>query len=172
MQVRWGFVPEADYYEVYAAYCGRKECKKIRTVQGALQLSFHKLNKKRLKTGKAVKVYVVAYHNGAVIGRTIVGHVENKDARRTNVKLLVAASGNCCLEIGESVTPEIQAVKMQRHKKLPGPGHCAALRFASSDPSVAVVDEYGTITAVGAGTCDIWAYAHNGCGIRIRISAG
>ncbi|SDB68787.1 Ig-like domain (group 2) [Butyrivibrio sp. INlla16] len=43
-------------------------------------------------------------------------------------------------------------------------------RYKSSDENVAVVDENGNITGVGAGTCDIYYYAVNGISKTLKVT--
>lgn len=51
---------------------------------------------------------------------------------------------------------------------MPGAGK-GRLRFASSNPAVATVSNGGRITAVSAGTCDVWVYAQNGRSRKVTV---
>ena len=169
-QVRWGAVPGADHYEVYAEYCGKKKCRLIKTVQGVTRITFRKLGGKKLNPAKTVKAYVIAYRGNTVIGRTLVGHAAGSRHNCTNVKKLKVTKRVLRLAAGRKVKLKVKAKKMSSVKKLLGKSHGAKLRFASTDSSVAVVSKKGAVTAVGPGTCDIWVYAQNGCGTRVTVT--
>ena len=89
VKVTWGAVPEADSYEIYANYCGNKSCVRVGTTT-ATSTTLKKLNGKKIKTKKFVKAYVIAYKNGAEIGRTILGHAAGPKSAYTNAKAVTA----------------------------------------------------------------------------------
>jgi hypothetical protein len=162
VQVTWGSVHGADTYEIYAEYCGKKQCVKISTVHGGNKLTFSQLNGKKLNPKKAVKVYVEAYRGGNKLGRTLLGHAAGPKNKQTNAKKVKASKNTYKLKIGKNAKIKAGTVKESKRKKLLGANHSARYRYATSDMSVATVDKKGRIKAVGTGTCNIWVYAQNG----------
>lgn len=170
VKVKWGMVPGADAYEVYAAYCGSHSFEKARTVQAGNQAVITRLGGKKLNPKKSVKAYVIAYKNGVPIGQTIDAHSVGGKNKATNVKKIKASKKSYTLTPGKSVKLKVKTTKANSKKSLPGKYHCARLRYASSDEKAAVVTSNGRIKAVGAGTCDIWVYAQNGRSCKVTIT--
>ena len=48
--------------------------------------------------------------------------------------------------------------------------HAADFRFATTDASIATVDENGVITAQAKGTCYIYVYAQNGYAQKVKVT--
>jgi hypothetical protein len=170
LEISWGIVPGADRYEVYAAYCGKSKCKKISTVRKKTSLTVKKIDRRKLNSSKSVKVYVAAYRGKECLGKTITAHVMGPDHKWTNAKKLKSSKGSYRLAAGKKAKLKIKTVKSNSSKKLPGTGHGALLRFASSDKKVATVSKKGVVKAVHAGTCEIWVYAQNGSGIKVKVT--
>ena len=170
VQVTWGSVHGADTYEIYAEYCGKKQCVKISTVHGGNKLTFSQLNGKKLNPKKAVKVYVEAYSGGKKLGRTLLGHAAGPKNKQTNAKKVKASKNTYKLKIGKSAKIKAGTVKESKRKKLLGANHSARYRYATSDMSVATVDKKGRIRAVGTGTCYIWVYAQNGRSKKLTVT--
>ena len=122
-----------------------------------------------MKTKRAVKAYVIAYRNGVKIGRTLIGHSAGGRNSRTNVKKIKVKKTTYELKVGKSAKIKAKTVKERKRKKLLGKGHCARLRYVSSDQKVATVNGKGKIKAVGKGKCDIWIYAQNGRSKKVTV---
>ena len=170
VRVSWGSVPEADSYEIYANYCGNKSCVRVASVSGRTSTTLKKLNGKKIKTKKFVKAYVIAYKNGAAIGRTILGHAAGPKSAYTNAKAVTVDQSAYQLKAGETAKVSATITKAKRNKKLPGINHGAKLRYASTNEGVATVDGNGVITAVGSGTCEVWIYALNGRSAKVTVN--
>ena len=168
--VKWGKTPEADQFEIYAQYCGRKTCKKIMTVKSGNSVSFKRLNGKKLNRKRIVKVYVVASKNGKEIGRTLLGHAAGSRNSHTNAKKVKVSKKSYTLAVGKSAKIKAKIVKAKSGKKLPGKGHCAKLRYTSSNTKVATVSKSGKIKAVGKGKCDIRIFAQNGRSCKVTVT--
>ena len=168
--MKWGKTPEADQFEIYAQYCGRKTCKKIMTVKSGNSVSFKRLNGKKLNRKRFVKVYVVASKNGKEIGRTLLGHAAGSKNSHTNAKKVKVSKKSYTLAVGKSAKIKAKIVKAKSRKKLPGKGHCAKLRYTSSNTKVATVSKSGKIKAVGKGECDIRIFAQNGRSCKVTVT--
>lgn len=172
-QVRWGSVPGADTFEVWAAYCGTSTFELVSTVQGANTAIIQALNGKAPDNRRAVRAYVIAKSGGVEIGRTITGHAAGpKHNRYTNVKKLKTAKSTYRLKVGKSKKIKVTTKKVKSSKKLLPKRHDPRLRFFSTNVSVATVSGSGKIKAVGTGTCDIWIYAQNGLSTSVKVIVG
>ena len=97
INISWGEVPDADRYEVYAAYCGKKFSKtptEVITKEDVTKVKIKKIDGKKLNLKKNYKIYVVAYMtvNGRKqrLCKSIVAHiVGQKNTTYTNIKLPV-----------------------------------------------------------------------------------
>lgn len=168
--VKWGKAPEADQFEIYAQYCGSKTCKKIMTVKSGNSASFKRLNGKKLNRKLVVKVYVVASKNGKEIGRTLLGHAAGSKNSHTNAKNVKVSKKSYTLAVGKSAKIKAKIVKAKSGKKLLGKGHCAKVRYTSSNTKVATVSKSGKIKAVGKGKCDIRIFAQNGRSCKVTVT--
>ena len=168
-QVKWGAVKNADRYEVYAAYCSSKKCKKIETVHGTTKYMISKLAGKKLNPKKPVKVYVEAYKGSRKLGRSILGHVAGTKTKYTNAKKVTTSRSTYKLKKGKTAKLKAKTVKENKRKKLLNTKHAPRYRYATSDKRVATVDKKGKIKAVGTGTCNVWVYAQNGCSRKVTV---
>ena len=133
-------------------------------------ITFDKLNGKKIKPEKNVKVYVVAYDkDGKKIAKSIEGHVAGVNSKdKTNVKSIEINLKKDTLAVGETLVADTKLTKYDEHKDLLN--HVKEVRFASSNPNVATVSPYGLITGVGKGTCTIYAYAENGRSAKVKVT--
>ena len=177
--VEWGKVKNADRYEVYAAYCGKDKCKLVKTVKDntTTEISFKKLNGKKLNLRKNIKVYVVAYRsvNGkrTKLARSIGAHITgSKNTKYTNVRKITLTKSSVSLKSKQ--TAKIGASVVLVNKKLAQlpDGHAPQFRYASTNKKVATVTSGGRIKAVGKGTCYVYVYAKNGYAKRVKVSVG
>ena len=165
---KWGNAPGADTYEVWMAYCG-KPLKKVLTVHNVNKVEIEEIHGKKLNKKRSVKAYVVAYQKGTVIGKSLDCHSAGVKSRFTNAKKVKTSKNTYKLKVGETKKLKAKAVKKNSSKVFLGKHHCARLRYASSDPSIATVSKKGTITAKKAGTCKVWAYAQNGRSKKVTV---
>ena len=169
VQVTWGAVKDAAEYEIYAAYCGKDKCRKIKTLSSATKYTSSRLDGKTLDPKKAVKVYVVARKGGRTLGRTVLGCSVGGKSSFTNAKRIKTSKSSYKLEKGKTEKIKARTVKENKKKDLPGFNHSPRYRYASSDKSVAAVDKNGKIKAVGTGICNIWVYAQNGRSKKVTV---
>lgn len=166
--MKWGAAPGADSYEIWMAYCGEGDFKKVKTVRN-LKAVFKKLNGKKLNKKRCVRAYVIAYQNGTEIGRSMVVHSAGPKSAFTNVKKITTSKKTYKLNVGKKAKMKAKAIKNISGRRLLSKNHCPRLRYASSDVSVATVSEKGKITAVGAGMCNVWVYAQNGVSRKVTV---
>ena len=170
----WGNVDEADCYVIYAAYCGEKKIKKLRTVgANTHQIDITTLHGKKFNTKKNLKYCVFAYKvvNGKKIelARSIMAHAPgSKNSKRTNVKAIKVKKASFTLKKGKKARIKAKLVLQKKSRK--PLKHEVKFRYASSNKKVARVSKKGTITAVGKGSCSIYVYAVNGCAKKIIVA--
>ena len=167
-EFKWGSAPGADTYEVYMAYCG-KPLKKVLTVKNVNKIEIEKIQGETLNKKRSVKAYVKAYKNGTVIGQSLDCHCPGAKSRFTSAKKVKTSKNTYKLKVGDTAKLKAKVVKKNSSKLLLGKKHCARLRYASSDTSIATVSKKGTITAKKAGTCKVWAYAQNGRSKKVTV---
>ena len=175
--VKWGDTPDAESYEVWAAYCGKNSpSKKIGTLgAGENSFRFTSLGKKELNPKKSIKVTVLAYRkvNGkkTKIANTITAHaVIDTNPVYSNAAKITLTRSKFSLKAGQKARIKAGEILADKKKKSLGKGHALTFRYASSKDSVATVDKNGTITAVGRGTCTVYVYARNGRARRISVT--
>ena len=166
MKAAWGSAPGADSYEVWAAFCGTSAFEKVCTVQ-ASKATIKSLKGKKLSRKKCVKAYVVAMRAGTEIGRTFIGHTAGPENRHTNAKKITVSKTAYSLPVGQTEKIQAKIVKAKKGRKLL---HGNNLVYASSNPAVAAVSADGTISAVGAGSCEVWVYALNGKRQKLTVT--
>lgn len=140
------------------------------TVKSGTSASFKRLNGKKLNRSRVVKVYVVASKNGKEIGRTLLGHAAGSKNSHTNAKKVKVSKKSYTLTVGKSAKIKAKIVKAKSGKKLLGKGHCAKVRYISSNTKVATVSKSGKIKAVGKGKCDIRIFAQNGRSCKVTVT--
>ena len=166
---KWGKASGADSYEIYMAYCGDKPLKKVKTVGNVNMAVFKKLDGKKLNRRRCVRGYVIAYRNGTKIGRSLVCHAAGPNSVFTNAKKVKTSKKTYKLKVGKTAKLKAKTVKRKGSKRLLSNEHCARLRYASSDTSVATVSKSGKIKAVGTGKCSVWVYAQNGVSKKVTV---
>ena len=140
---------------------------KVCTVQGKNKASIKRLKGKQLSRKRCVKAYVVAMRAGTEIGRTFIGHTAGPENWHTNAKKVSILKRAYNLSVGQTDKIQAKIVKVKKGRKLL---HGKALVYASSKPAVAAVSSDGQISAVGAGSCDVWVYALNGKHQKLTVT--
>ncbi|MCH5252049.1 MAG: InlB B-repeat-containing protein [Lachnospiraceae bacterium] len=177
ISVKWGRVGEADGYQVYVQYCGKKfTSKPAKTVKGAsvTKSTVTKINSKKLNLMKNYKVYIAAYKTvtgkKAVLGKTLIGHIVGKNNKAyTNVKQVKLAKSKFTIKAGKSVRIKAKTVLVDKTKKQLTDAHAKELRYKSTDTSVVTVSASGKVTAKGKGTCIVYVYARNGYAKKVTV---
>ncbi|MBR1741171.1 MAG: Ig-like domain-containing protein, partial [Lachnospiraceae bacterium] len=182
--VQWGKVDGADFYRVYAGYCGGK-VSLVKTVKGnaKCRITIKKLNGKSLSATKNIKVYVAAYRKAEVksgtgtvvknvrIAKTITGHVVGKNNKKySNAKKIKLVGTSYTLNKGKKAQIKAKTVLEYPKRKQLSDAHAKEFRYATTDKSIATVSKTGKITAKKKGSCIIYVYARNGLAKKIKIT--
>jgi hypothetical protein len=170
----WGFVDNAEQYEIYAAKCGTNEFTLVATVVASQnELRFSEVNGKKLKDKNCEKAYVVACRkvNGEFeeITRTITGHTAGKEnGKYTNIQKVHTLQKAITLKVGNAALIKSDFAVFDNSKT--PLDHVPVLRYMSSDKKVATVDEDGVVTAKGKGKCTIYVIANNGFKGKVKVT--
>lgn len=175
VNVTWSEVEDADYYVVYANYCGKNTSVKYKTTTTNTSYSFTTMNGKKLDLTKNYKVQVKAYAivNGeeVCVSKTVIGHiVGSKNTKYTNAKSIKVGSSNVTLNVGGISKIKATTVKVDSSKKILSDAHAKEFRYRSRDKSVCTVKSDGTIVAKSAGTTYVYVYAKNGYCKTIKVT--
>lgn len=169
IKLKWNKVNGAKKYVIYGAKCGSGKAARFVKISEKLSsgLSIKKINKKALVKGKYYKFIVAALDkNNKVISTSKIVHAVVGGGKYENARL-VSVKTNSNLSLKVKKTFKIKAAATARksidkkHK---------AVSYESSKPSVATVSKTGKITGKKAGTCYIYAYAHNGKFKKIKVT--
>ncbi|MGN0153897.1 MAG: InlB B-repeat-containing protein [Lachnospiraceae bacterium] len=177
INIFWGKVSDADGYDVYVQYCGKKfTSQSLNAVYSGkiTKITVTKVNGKKLNLKKNYKIYVIAYKlvdgEKVTIGKTITAHiVGRKNTKETNVKAVKVKKSSFELKVGGTATIEGSTVLVDKNKKPLSDKHAKELRYASSDTEVATVSKTGKIKAEGKGSCTIYVYARNGYAKKVKV---
>ena len=170
----WGAVKGASNYVVYAYYCGKNKCKKIKTVSGkTTSIDITKLSGKKLNPKRSLKFYVVAYKtvNGKKVklAKSIVAHAPgSKNSKVTNVTGVKVKKAAFTLKKGKTAKIKAKLVLEKKGKKTLD--HEKKFRYATSNAKVAKVSKKGKITAVGKGKCTVYVYAVSGVSKKVKVT--
>ena len=175
--IRWGKLAEADGYDVYVQYCGKKfKQPTATTTSGNIgSVRVKKVNGKKLKLKANYKVYISAYTvvNGQKITlcKSIPAHVVGaKNKKYSNARNIQVKKSRITLKKRKSTTIKAKTILVNRRKKQLSNKHAAQFRYATSDARIAKVNSKGKITAKKKGTCTIYVYARNGFAKKIKVT--
>ncbi len=158
IKLSWAKVPGAEKYMIFGNKCGKKnKYKYITTVKGTSYTA------KKLKKGTYYKYTIVAVRGDEAIATSKTIHVATDGGKKGNNTKVKLSKTKLSLAAGKS--KKIKATlkskkKVVVHRKV---------AWESDNVSVATVKN-GKITAVGKGTCYIYAYAQNGVSAKIKIT--
>lgn len=168
-KLSWTKVPGAEGYDIYFGLSGGKYKLQATTSDRSYKIS-------KLKKGTAYKAYVVAWKtvNGekAYIGehspevRAIAGGKSNK---YTNPKKISVKKKKLTLTVGKTGKIKASVKKVSDSRRFLNQVG-AKVRYFSSDRSVATVDAEGKVTAVGSGSCKVYAVAENGLRVGVTVT--
>lgn len=177
INIKWGKVKEADGYDVYVAYCGKKFGKAVKTINknSTTSITVKKINSKKINFKKNFKVYVAAYKmvdgKKEVLAKSIMGHVVGcKNTKYSNAKKITIAKSNYSISVGKTAKIKAKTVLVQKGKKQLTDAHAKEFRYASSNKNIATVDQNGKIKGVAKGICTIYVYARNGYAKTVKIT--
>ena len=93
----------------------------------------------------------------------------NGNKKFTNAKSVKVKKAKATLKKGKTFKIKAKVIKVKKSKKLMPKSHVATVRYLSTNKKVATVSKNGKIKAAGKGTCDVYAYAHNGAYKKINV---
>lgn len=174
--ISWNKVEGASGFEVFFAKCNSKgkdvACKKVKNIKGNM---IFKWTKSGLKNGTPYKAYVKAYvkkdGKKKYVSKSPIMHAYtgNGTKKYTNAKSVKLNKNKVTLKKGKSFKIKAKVTKVKKRKKLMPKKHAATVRYLSTNKKVATVSKNGKIKAAGKGTCDVYAYAHNGAYKKINV---
>lgn len=170
MKLTWTKVSGATKYVVYGALCNTGNHKYAYKKLKTLSSSKTAYTKTKRANHRGYKYYVAAYKGSKKLCRSISTHtvVKSKSGLYNAVKI-TAANKTVSLAVGKA--SKIKAtVKAKSGHRLFGSGHCAKVRYVSKNPLIAKVSSKGKITAVATGKTTVYAIAHDGIRVAIRVS--
>ncbi len=177
INIKWGKVKEADGYDVYVAYCGKKFGKAVKTINknSTTSITVKKINGKKINLKKNFKVYVAAYKmvdgKKEVLAKSIMGHVVGRlNTKYSNAKKITLSKSKYSVKVGKTVKVKAKTVLVDKSKKQLSDGHAKEFRYATSNKNIATVDKNGKVKGVAKGTCTIYVYARNGYAKTVKVT--
>ena len=177
INIKWGKVGEADGYDVYVAYCGKKFGKAVKTINknSTTSVTVKKINGKKINLKKNFKVYVAAYKltdgKKEVLAKSIMGHVVGRlNIKYSNAKKITLSKSKYSVKVGKTVKVKAKTVLVDKSKKQLSDGHAKEFRYATSNKNIATVDKNGKVKGVAKGNCIIYVYARNGYAKTVSVT--
>ena len=164
VKLSWNKVPGTSKYIIYGNRCGKnRKYEKLKTVKK----SKSSVTWKGLKKGTYYKYIVVAVKGKNVLATSKTVHVATNGGtgKKGNAVSVTLSRSSLTLKAGKSKTVKasVKAGKLaiSTHRKV---------AWESDNINVAKVNSKGKITAVGKGTCYVYAYAQNGVFAKVMIT--
>ena len=176
MTIAWQKVSGAEGYDIFFSRCdgkGKTTAKKAQTINGNSTFAW---TRSGLNAGVSYKAYVKAYvmKNGSkqYVAASPLMHAYTKGytKRYTNAKSVKVKKAKVSIKKGKTFKIKAKVKKLKKGKKLMPTKHELKLRYLSTDSSIATVSKKGKIKGVKAGTCYVYAYAHNGVFKKIKVT--
>lgn len=176
MTISWLKTEGADGYDIFFAKCdgkGKTTTKNIKSIEGN---SIFTWTASGLKAGVSYKAYVRAYvmkdgqKQYAASSPLMHAYTKGYTKRYTNAKSVKVNKKKVSVKAGKSIKLKVKVRKLKNNKKLMQKKHELKVRYLSTDTSVATVSKKGKIKGVRAGTCCVYAYAHNGVFKMITVT--
>ncbi len=170
LKLSWTKVKGAQGYDVFFKNCDGKQDYTCVTVTGKRSYTITGLKKRN-----SYKAYVVAWKknggrkyyigNNSPVVHAITGSYTSRKCNAKSVKLNMSS---LTLKAGKSKTLKatVKGVKSGRDVLR----HVRLVRYYSSDANIAKVSKNGKITAVGRGSCTIYAVANNGVRTSVKVN--
>jgi uncharacterized protein YjdB len=170
LKMSWTKVKGAQGYDVFFKKCDGKQTYTQVTITSKLNYTI-----KGLKVRMAYKGYVLAWYKSGgrkyYIGsaspavHAIAGGYNSKQCNAKSVKLNKTSLN---LKVGKSKTLKATVKGVKGGKELLQ--HARLVRYYSSNADVAKVNKNGKVTAVGKGSCTIYAIANNGVRNKAKVT--
>ena len=176
MKIAWQKVTGAEGYDIFFSRCdgkGKTTAKKAQTINGNSTFAW---TRSGLTAGVSYKAYVKAYvmKNGSkqyvATSPRMHAYTKGYTKRYTNAKSVKVKKTKVSIKKGKTFKIKAKVKKLKKGKKLMPKKHELRLRYLSTDSSIATVSKKGKIKGVKAGTCYVYAYAHNGVFKKIKVT--
>lgn len=176
MTIAWQKVTGAEGYDIFFSRCdgkGKTTAKKAQTINGNSTFTW---TNSGLKAGVAYKAYVKAYvmkggkKQYVASSPLMHAYTQGYTKRYTNAKSVKVNKTKVTVKKGKTFKIKAKVKKLKKGKKLMPKKHELKLRYLSTDTSIATVSKKGKIKGVKAGTCYVYAYAHNGVFKKIKVT--
>jgi len=176
ISLKWNRPSGTSVFILYGNKCGAKnKMKKL----GTYKTKSKKLTKvlgKKIKKGTYYKFVLVAVDkNGNVISTSKLIHIATKGGKVTNPKKVIVRKGKkgkkavSKLTVRKGKTVRISNKVVKVSKKLKLRTH-RAVKYESSDKTIATVSAKGVIKGKKKGTCYVYAYAQNGVARKVKVT--
>jgi hypothetical protein len=171
LKLSWTAVEGAEGYDIFFGRSSASAAPYLTSVNG------NEYTVKKLKANKGYRANVQAWRtvngNKVYIGQpspdafAITG---GKTRKFTNPKKISVKKKqrNVTLAAGKTAKIKAKVTKVASGKRFLK--QVAKLRYFSSDRRIATVDAKGNVTAVGAGTCQVFAVAANGLRVGVNVT--
>ena len=172
LSVSWDKVDGVKKVKVYITYSGKKFASKADKTTNKNSVTIKKIKGKKLDQKKNFKLYLVGYDvTGKEIGKTPTAYFAGKDNKKyTNVKSIKLSKSSVSIAKGHSTRIKVTTKLADRKKKQFIEGHAAKIRYRSTIPGIATVDEKGKITGISTGVCHVYVYAQNGLSKKVKVT--
>lgn len=175
--ISWNKVKGAKGYQIYACKCDHKNNKTKLTLLATVKSDKTSYKVKNLKKNTFYEYKVVAYRKvdgkKVAIGKSLELHAVTasksyKYSNPTSIKVKQKNKVVSSISVKVKKTAQLKSSPvMPKGKKLKG--HTAKIRYISSKPSVASVNQKGKITGKKKGTCYVYAVGQNGITKKIKV---
>ena len=178
IRVTWGTLKDADGYDIFVMPCGKEiaENSPVKTVKGAKSsTALIKIAKTKSAGSSAYKAKIKAYKmidgEKVYIGNSQSYHIADKnDEQYTNAKKITVSKKSLALKKGKKAKIKAVIRKEAKAKELLPASHGKALRYDTSDATIATVTSKGVIRAKKKGSCVIYITALNGVRTKVRVT--
>lgn len=168
--LKWSKVSGAEGYDIFYANCGGTY-KKAKTVKAGSKLSY---TKKKLNNKNSYKWTVKAYKTVSgkkcYIAKSLTVHLAGKKYKRSNATAVKVSKKKAEIKIGETFKLVSKISAKSSKKIVLTKGHAAAIRYLTSDKSIATVSNSGNISAKSKGKCYIYAVAPSGVYAKTEVT--
>ena len=177
MTIAWQKTEGVDGYDIFFSRCNygdtKVELKNVKTIEG--NDTFNWTNS-GLKPGTSYKAYVKAFimtgsgKQYVMTSPLMHAYTDGGSKKYTNARSVKVNKTRVSINTGKTFKIKAKVKKLKKGRKLMPAKHVAKVRYLSTDTSIATVSGKGKIKGVKAGTCYVYALAHNGVFKKITVT--
>ncbi len=174
--IKWNKEANADGYDLFFSRCNHgkveSKCKKIKTIKGNNTLSYTKTKLLAHTSYKSfVRPFKMVKGKKVYLSTSPQAHIYtaggNKDY--SSPKKLVLNKTKISIKAKKSFQLKVKITLIDAKKKLMTDTHAPAVRYISSDTSIAKVSKKGKIVGVAKGSCTVYAITQNGLRAAVEV---